>query len=103
MLCHFTARTGYNEAGQRRDIEGVLTIAARTNNVQHFVTVQVYRYAKLQECITETQQLIYCNAAHQENGHESSQFAFIEHAFGNADENIFGRFAGEGLMFEKVV
>jgi len=67
VLGHFVTRSRHNEAGAGGDVERVLSVTARTYDVNGAIGSEVYRDSCLHKCFAKACQFVYCDAAHLKN------------------------------------
>ena len=67
VLGHFVTRSRHNEAGAGGDVERVLSVTARTYDVNGAIGREVYRDSCLHKRFAKACQFVYCDAAHLKN------------------------------------
>ena len=100
MLGNFMTSPCHYKTSKRRNIEGILSIAASTNNVDCFIAIEINLYAYLQKGVAETLQLFDGDTSHQENRNEGCHFMFAVHTFWNIGQYFFSLLARQGFMFK---
>ena len=67
---HLISSTGNDEAGRSGDVESILAVATRTDNVYIPVAVEQGRDTRGQYAIPKSQQLVYAYTTHLQTGQQ---------------------------------
>ena len=93
-----------NDKGRAcRDVEGVLTIATGSYNVEGAISVEVDVATSLKQSVTETKQFVNCDASHLQRHEQSRNLAIVILLLGDAQHDDVGLLACEELTFNDFV
>ena len=101
VLGHLVAGTCYDETGRGRDVKGVLAIASRADYVDITVGLQDGRYARLEDSVPETKQLIDRHTTHLQGGKQCRYLFVWVFAVRDSDKNRFHLLARKQFVIEE--
>ena len=90
VLGNLVAGSRHHEASAGGDVEGVLSVAARTYNVDGAIGGEVDGKACLHQCFAETDKLVHSDAPHLEGSEQGCYLRLRIHFLGDVEEDLFG-------------
>ena len=103
VLGHLVARAGDHERRTSGDVEGVLAVAARADDIQCIILREVHVLAGLQQTVAEAEELVHRDAARLERHQQRCDLAVVVGLPGDAEQDVVRLFAGEGLSLDELV
>ena len=90
VLGNLVAGSCHHEASAGGYVEGVLSVAARTHNVDGAIGGEVDGKACLHQCFAETDKLVHGDAPHLEGSEQGCYLRLRIHFLGDVEEDLFG-------------
>ena len=102
MLGHFVASASDDEGRASGDVEAVLAVATRADDVECVVFGEVHVLARLEQSLTEAEQLVNGHAArlqcHQQGGNLLDVILFLH----DVEHDFVGVFLCEGVALDEL-